>query len=149
MEKFPFFSYKNNIECEWTIRASPGNELTVSFLMLDIDETEHCNGDYLEIRDSNSIGPLIGVYCGRNIPTTLPQVNAYWLKFRSDNDGVGRGFLLEYSYGTSKSHFSFERNNSPGNCVLLCLLKSYRSENLTLFGSTQYLSGHPNELAIA
>lgn len=67
--------------------------------MLDIDETEHCNGDYLEIRDSSSVGKLIGVYCGTNIPAILPRASAFWMKFRSDNDGVGRGFKLEYNYG--------------------------------------------------
>lgn len=68
--------------------------------MLDIaDETEYCNGDYLEIREESSAGKLLGVYCGSDIPTQLPRVNTYWLKFRSDNDGVGRGFKLEYNYG--------------------------------------------------
>lgn len=96
-----FFSlrYKNNIECEWTIKASPGNEMAINIDMLDIDETEHCNGDYLEIREKNSAGKIIGVYCGKDIPSALPRTNTYWLKFRSDNDGVGNGFRLEYSYG--------------------------------------------------
>lgn len=73
--------------------------MAISIDMIDIDETEHCNGDYLEIRENNSGGKIIGTYCGKNIPPTLPHANSYWMKFRSDNDGVGRGFLLEYSYG--------------------------------------------------
>ncbi|XP_031624566.1 cubilin homolog [Contarinia nasturtii] len=91
-------TYTNNIECEWTIRSSPGNKMAININVLEIDETEHCNGDYLEIRENNSGGKVIGIYCGNNIPPTLPHANTYWLKFRSDNDGVGRGFLLEYSY---------------------------------------------------
>lgn len=75
--------------------------MTININMLDIDETEHCNGDYLEIRENNSAGKIIGVYCGQNIPQSLPSKNTYWLKFRTDNDGVGRGFKLEYSYGIS------------------------------------------------
>lgn len=78
--------------------------------MLDIDETDHCNGDYLEIRESNSIGKLIGVYCGDDIPPTLPPANTYWLKFRSDNDGVGRGFLLEYNYGSFMTILIIDKN---------------------------------------
>lgn len=78
--------------------------------MLDIDETDHCNGDYLEIRESNSIGKLIGVYCGDDIPPTLPPANTYWLKFRSDNDGVGRGFLLEYNYGNLMKILIIDKN---------------------------------------
>lgn len=73
--------------------------MTLNIEMMDIDETANCNGDYLEIRKTNSVGELIGVYCGGNIPPTLPHSNAYWLKFRSDNDGVGRGFKAEYNYG--------------------------------------------------
>lgn len=81
------------------MKASPGNEMIVNIAMLDIDETEHCNGDYLEVRETNSVGKLIGIYCGRQIPPALPQINTYWMKFRSDNDGVGGGFLVEYNYG--------------------------------------------------
>lgn len=98
---FFFCSYKNNIECEWTIKASPGNQMVLNIVMLDIDETATCNGDYLEIRETNSVGKILGVYCGSNIPSTLPTANTYWLKFRSDNDGVGNGFRAEYSYGKS------------------------------------------------
>lgn len=75
--------------------------LTANIDMLDIDETEHCNGDYLEVRETSSTGKLIGVYCGRQVPPALTEANTYWLKFRSDNDGVGSGFLIEYSYGNS------------------------------------------------
>lgn len=74
--------------------------MTINIGMLDIDETEHCNGDYLEVRENDGVGRLIGVYCGQNNPPMLPKANIYWLKFHSDNDGVGRGFLLEYNYGT-------------------------------------------------
>lgn len=79
--------------------------MTLSIDMLDIDETANCNGDYLEIRRTNSVGEIIGVYCGTNIPPTLPHANTYWLKFRSDNDGVGRGFRAEYNYGKNRNYF--------------------------------------------
>lgn len=46
--------------------------------MMDIDQTANCNGDYLEIRDTNSVGKILGVYCGSNIPPTLPSTNTYW-----------------------------------------------------------------------
>lgn len=53
-------TYPLNMECEWQIKASPGNKLLVTFTMLDIDTSEHCNEDYLELRNSNAIGKLIG-----------------------------------------------------------------------------------------
>lgn len=74
--------------------------MELSIDMMDIAETDFCNGDYLEVRESNSSGRLFGAFCGKNIPPAIPNANGYWLKFRSDNDGVGRGFRLEYNYGT-------------------------------------------------
>lgn len=73
--------------------------MTINFLVLDIDETEHCNGDYLEVRENDGAGKLIDVYCGQSVPPMLPQRRTFWVKFHSDNDGVGRGFLIEYNYG--------------------------------------------------
>lgn len=80
--------------------ASPGNEMTINIDMMDIDGTDPCNNDYLEVRENDSGGKLLGVYCGKEIPSALPPKRTYWLKFRSDNDGVGGGFRLEYNYGS-------------------------------------------------
>lgn len=95
----PHIRYKNNMECIWTISASPGNEIILSINMLDMEQSEHCNGDYLEIRESSVSGKLVGVYCGSDIPAILPRANTFWIKFNSNNNGVGRGFKLEYNYG--------------------------------------------------
>lgn len=55
-----FFSYPNNIECEWTISASPGNLMAITIEMLDIDQSDECNDDYLEIREQSNTGKLLG-----------------------------------------------------------------------------------------
>lgn len=81
--------------------------MILSVNMLDIDQTLHCNGDYLEVREESGNGKLIGVYCGSEIPTGLPRANKFWIKFRSDNTGVGRGFKLEYNYGEQSTRFVF------------------------------------------
>lgn len=92
--------------------------MSINIDMLDIAQTDLCNGDYLEVRETNSIGKLIGVYCGTNIPTTLPNVNTYWLKFRSDNEGVGRGFKLEYNYGNNNENSHINRGNIVFKIIL-------------------------------
>lgn len=83
--------------------------MALSIDMMDISETEYCNGDYLEVRENNSSGRLFGAFCGKNIPPVFPNANTYWLKFRSDNDGVGRGFRLEYNYGIEILFLEHER----------------------------------------
>lgn len=39
------------------------------------------------------------MYCGNDVPSDLPQAERYWLKFKSTSDGVGGGFLIQYTYG--------------------------------------------------
>lgn len=66
---------------------------------MDIELSDKCNEDYLEIRENGISGKLIGVYCGNNVPSDLPQAERFWLKFKSTSDGVAGGFLAQYSYG--------------------------------------------------
>lgn len=77
-----------------------------SITMIDIDESEHCNEDYLEIRENDMSGKLLGIFCGNSVPSQLPPAQRFWIKFRSDNDKVGKGFLADYTYGNVFEMFS-------------------------------------------
>lgn len=101
--------------------------MTASITMLDIDETENCNADYLEIRDTSATGKLIGVYCGKQAPPALLPSNTYWVKFRSDNDGVGRGFLLEYRYGNLSECINDNKNDEIKRILFLVQLNKSNS----------------------
>ncbi|KAJ6633725.1 Cubilin like, partial [Pseudolycoriella hygida] len=91
-------SYPNNVECVWELSASLGNRLILTVEKMDIEFSENCHEDYLEIRENDVSGKLIGVYCGKDVPSVFPQAERFWLKFRSSSDGVGGGFLAEYAY---------------------------------------------------
>ncbi|KAJ6643392.1 Cubilin like [Pseudolycoriella hygida] len=91
-------SYPNNVECVWELSASPGNRLILTLEKMDIELSENCHEDYLEIRENDVSGKLIGVYCGKDVPSVFPQAERFWLKFRSSSDGVGGGFLAQYAY---------------------------------------------------
>lgn len=94
--------------------------------MLDIDQSENCNEDYLEIRENDPFGNILGmplhkinifleyfrtflsyfffilgVFCGSSIPSLLPPTEKLWIKFSSDDNGVGKGFRAEYNYGAA------------------------------------------------
>lgn len=80
-----------------------GNKVQINIKELDIGESEHCNEEYLEIREKGPAGNLLGVYCGQTPPTNLISQNAVWLKFRSSKIGSGRkGFLADFSLGKIK-----------------------------------------------
>ncbi|XP_030381464.1 cubilin homolog [Scaptodrosophila lebanonensis] len=91
-------SYPVNIECQWGIEASAGNSITVTFESLDMEQSDGCNNDYLEVREDDERGTLLGVYCGNNIPTPVKSKSAVWIKFKSNDDIVGEGFIASYNY---------------------------------------------------
>ncbi|XP_033150281.1 cubilin homolog [Drosophila busckii] len=91
-------SYPVNIECEWILEASEGNSLTLTITALDMERSDGCNNDYLEVRDFSSSGPLVGAYCGSQLPPSISSKGSLWLKFKSNDDVVGQGFRASYNY---------------------------------------------------
>lgn len=53
-------SYPNNVECEWTIQASEGNLMSITIEMMDIFSSPDCNNDYLELRENDGSGKVLG-----------------------------------------------------------------------------------------
>jgi len=90
-------SYPLSTECVWTVSASAGNRVLVSFRQFELQDSEFCNGDYLEVRSENGGGQLIGHYCGNQIPTNITAENKIWIKFRSDDEGTAAGFMADYT----------------------------------------------------
>ncbi|XP_050313173.1 cubilin-like isoform X2 [Anthonomus grandis grandis] len=95
--------YPINAECTWRISMGLGNGLNFNFLEMDIPESDHCNTDYVELRVANSSGPLLGVFCGGNLPVLNKTVqDALWLSFKStrlakDIPEAKKGFYAEFS----------------------------------------------------
>ncbi|KAH8397987.1 hypothetical protein KR222_008302, partial [Zaprionus bogoriensis] len=91
-------SYPVNIECLWLIEASAGNSLTLTLESFELEQSDGCNNDYLEIREESESGALIGVYCGNTVPPAVVSKGSIWLKFKSNDDVVGEGFMAVYNY---------------------------------------------------
>lgn len=91
-------SYPNSANCEWTLITSPGNKVYVVFEKFDVEYSEQCNEDYLEIREDNGGGNLLGVYCGTEIPTNTTIASKLYIKFHSSNKNNGKGFVLQYGF---------------------------------------------------
>jgi cubilin len=53
--------------------------------------------DYLEIRDTNAIGKLRGVFCGSNIES-ITSSQSLWIRFKTSSNTIGnpKGFKFEY-----------------------------------------------------
>lgn len=69
----------------------------MTFRLFDLQETEFCNGDYVEIRANDGGGELLGHFCGSTLPSNITAANKLWIKFRSDADSTAPGFIADYS----------------------------------------------------
>ena len=90
-------NYPINAECIWTFGGSPGNRVQLTFIELEIEESQNCNRDYVEVHRDSAEGPLLLHTCGSDVPSEPLIADKLWLKFNSDNQNVRRGFLAEYS----------------------------------------------------
>ncbi|XP_071156308.1 cubilin-like isoform X2 [Mytilus edulis] len=98
--------YPMDTECVWTIYAPPGNNILIAFSFFSLeDHLPTCAMDYLELREGNVHGRLLGRYCGNQAPSNLTAVNGLWIKFRSDDSLTEQGFIAQYStvYGGTLS----------------------------------------------
>ncbi|KAF8777573.1 Cubilin like protein [Argiope bruennichi] len=62
----------------------------------NLEDSEHCNKDYVEIRENSESGRFIGRYCGNSLPSNLTDAPKLWIKFRSDDVDTQRGFLAHF-----------------------------------------------------
>ncbi|XP_068206241.1 LOW QUALITY PROTEIN: cubilin-like, partial [Palaemon carinicauda] len=90
--------YPVSVDCIWTISAGPGNRLQLNFEDFDIEESEGCNLDYLEIHQQDPTGPLLLHNCSSSSVASVTTHDKMWIKFKSDEANVGaRGFLASYN----------------------------------------------------
>lgn len=59
-----------------------------------------CQNDYVEIREGNSTGHLVGCFSGNDLPSNYTSVIGHilWIKFASDASISGAGFRAAFSH---------------------------------------------------
>uniref|UniRef100_A0A674N4D4 CUB domain-containing protein n=1 Tax=Takifugu rubripes TaxID=31033 RepID=A0A674N4D4_TAKRU len=132
-------AYPHNKNCEWVISQPEGYVVTLNFLSFDV-EGGSCSYDFVEVRDgSMSSSPLLGTYCGVEIPPRLQSTQrSMYVRFTTDSSVSNHGFEAAYGCGdtltspsgtiTSPGHPSIYPHGanctwyitvSPGNLVQL------------------------------
>lgn len=81
------------------IKASAGNQVQLSFRRFEIETNDFCNTDFVEIHKDGASGPLLGHYCGNDIPSNITAAEQIWILFRSDGEGQAPGFWADYNLG--------------------------------------------------
>ncbi|XP_040824205.1 cubilin [Ochotona curzoniae] len=91
--------YPSNVECVWNIISSPGNRFQLSFISFQLEDSQNCSKDFVEIREGNATGQLVGRYCGNSLPHNYSSIMGHilWIRFVSDGSGSGTGFQASFT----------------------------------------------------
>ena len=91
--------YNSNTNCTWKIQLTPGVVIKLNFTRFDLEKSYNCTKDYVLIKNGISIdSPVIGRYCGSQIPTNITSTGYELLiQFVTDGQFNNRtGFELIY-----------------------------------------------------
>ncbi|XP_068094350.1 cubilin [Hyperolius riggenbachi] len=122
-------NYPHSIDCRTILRAPENHTISLFF------NTFHLEGvfgflffstcyDHLEVRNGSSAdSPVIGTYCGNNLPNPIfPQNNVLYLHFKSDSGTSARGYEITWTSSPSGcggtlpgDHGSFTSPGFPGS----------------------------------
>ncbi|KAF5406034.1 hypothetical protein PHET_00481 [Paragonimus heterotremus] len=92
-------NYDNNVYCIWYITVAPDNMVNIQFKDLDIETSEGCIGDKLQIYDGPNKSSSYGYqFCGTNTTMYfLSSRNQATVVFQTDSSGTAKGMWLYYS----------------------------------------------------
>ncbi|MED6286585.1 hypothetical protein CHARACLAT_007536, partial [Characodon lateralis] len=94
---FPGSNYPENSNCEWYLKGPTGHYLTLSYRNFSLQNSQGCAADYVEIREYNVSGRLLGRHCGNNIPASVDTSDSFaYVRFVSDTSGNAAGFSLYF-----------------------------------------------------
>ena len=96
-------------ECDWSIEASPGKSVMLTFQTFDItkhfnpqsESGEICTDNYVKVYDGNNDLTLensLGTYCNaKPVPNViLSTTNKMFVKLRRTSQNIGKGFYATY-----------------------------------------------------
>ncbi|XP_054478628.1 cubilin [Anoplopoma fimbria] len=94
---FPESNYPDNSNCEWYLEGPTGHYLTLSYGNLSLQTTPECSADYVEIREYNASGRLLGRHCSSAPPGSMDTSDSFaYVRFVSDTSGNAAGFSLTF-----------------------------------------------------
>ena len=91
--------YPTNINCEWEIIGEHLYHYQLSFLSFDLENSENCDADFVEIYDGNvkNENSLRLRHCGDQLPDNnllISTSDKILLVFKSNNEVVRSGWKL-------------------------------------------------------
>ncbi|XP_077124414.1 cubilin [Ranitomeya variabilis] len=94
---YPTQSYPDASSCEWFLNGPTGHYLIIRFQSLDLQNSSNCLSDFVEIREYDASGKLLGKFCNNTMPGEVRTSDSFaYVKFVSDGSVNAKGFRLHY-----------------------------------------------------
>ena len=116
--KYGIKNYPASFAWQWFLIVPEGRQVQITFEAFELEQSEHCENDYLEIREAYVGGRgLEGKYgailskpvCGSTKPSTIQSAgNMVWVQFKSDSNTTTtyKGFKASFTAGMFRRHHS-------------------------------------------
>ena len=106
--------YPNNAKCSWRIYRPAGFIVHLTFHSFNLQQSENCETDYVEIKQSKDITvgrwEVIGRFCGHSLPPVIVSTQSYVIvKFVADMFKMYPGFHASYKVLANRKYFSVLR----------------------------------------
>ena len=106
--------YPNNAKCSWRIDRPAGFIVQLTFHSFNLQQSENCETDYVEIKQSKYITlgrwEVIGRFCGSSLPPVIVSTQSYVIvKFVADMSKMYPGFHASYKVLANRKYFSVLR----------------------------------------
>eukprot|EP00795_Rhopilema_esculentum_P000627 gene627-10322_t len=90
-------NYQPNKKCDWLIVVPKSGKVAVRFQMLDLEKSDDCEYDHIELSDGIT-GKRLEKLCGKKAPKNyiVSTGNKMKVKFNTDSDVHHRGFALTF-----------------------------------------------------
>uniref|UniRef100_UPI00358EC556 fibronectin-like isoform X1 n=1 Tax=Myxine glutinosa TaxID=7769 RepID=UPI00358EC556 len=94
---FPF-SYQNNMDCVWDVRAPDGQVVVLNVVNLHLEDPYNCRNDWLGVAYTNTMQREITMCQPQNIGRIITSSSNFMrIFFHSDGSVTGRGFNITLS----------------------------------------------------
>ncbi|KAI4871253.1 hypothetical protein NFI96_019773 [Prochilodus magdalenae] len=94
---YPGTNYPDNSNCEWYLEGPTGHYLTITYTAFNLQSSPDCTKDYVEIREYNASGRLLGKHCGNSLPAPMDTGDSFaYVKLVSDGSVSAAGFSLSF-----------------------------------------------------
>ncbi|XP_043916230.1 cubilin-like [Protopterus annectens] len=95
---YPSSNYPDNSLCEWYLHGPTGHYLTIVYETINLQSSSDCSADYVEVREYNASGRLLGKHCGITSPNPVDTSDSFaYVKFVSDASVNAPGFSLLFN----------------------------------------------------